>query len=204
MNYTPYHYTFNNPINFIDPFGLDTLKVDPDGVPNAGSVGMVNVKPQKPGVFKRIFSGIIKVFKAADDLVTGEPEPYEETVVEDGVDMDWYKSDESYGNQDVISRDNPNYDKIFDNNKNTGESKNSEGSGTRETLDKEIVNNKTGPAQKTNNQGQASANTDSIDIIYHKSNGLNRGGQIVRQRIPINDTSKYHIMQRSRVRKNRK
>jgi RHS repeat-associated protein len=36
MNYNPYHYCFNNPINFIDPFGLDTGKttqVDPYGNP---------------------------------------------------------------------------------------------------------------------------------------------------------------------------
>lgn len=34
-NMTPYHYCLNNPMRYIDPFGLDTLPVDPNtGLPN--------------------------------------------------------------------------------------------------------------------------------------------------------------------------
>jgi len=149
MNYTPYHYCFNNPVNLIDPFGLDTTTTaDKDGNPvfKIDEVQVTGDKSAKKSWMGRLFSKIGKAFRASDEAITGDPEPYEETVVEDGVDMDWWESEESYGNKDVISPDNENFDKIFKDERNNNSSTSNQ---STENSDKNV-----NPQNKTTSTGQ--------------------------------------------------
>ena len=61
--------------------------------------------------------------------------------------MDWCKSEESYGNQNVITRDNPKINEIFKKGKTSKIS-------TNQTSDKQIVEQSTGTAAKTDADGR--------------------------------------------------
>ena len=61
---------------------------------------------------KNLFSNIGKAISQLDDLVFGTPGDYKETIVDDGVNMQWYDSEHS-GERNVISWDNIDFDKTF-------------------------------------------------------------------------------------------
>jgi len=81
FNYTPYHYTFNNPMNFTDPFGLDTVPakseipikkddvvVGEDGTyTTAGTdqqnLDQVTITAKRPGFLKRILRKIDRLLQ---------------------------------------------------------------------------------------------------------------------------------------------
>ena len=186
-NNSPYNYVKNNPINYIDLFGLsDTTYIAPEPIPEV----VVTYTPPP----KLTFSSFISILYAIDDLLMGN---YNPSKIHDATKSDnWlirtFDMSEVKRLGEIFGR--PGFEGTNNNKVRSNESY----QGRTEDIDIKKENTGTGP--ETNSFVRTSTNTDSIDIIYHKHNGL-KGGQIVRQRIPINDTSKYHILQRSRVRK---
>jgi RHS repeat-associated protein len=134
---TPYHYCLNNPINFTDPFGLDTLRVNSDGVPEA-DIAPVTIKGERPSWVVRTLRRIGRALATSDDAFSGTPPDYIEKTVERGYNWWLPDSKDPMGIRNVISRDNPDRDKYLRSEKQSTGQRESSTSRPRGTTDREI------------------------------------------------------------------
>jgi hypothetical protein len=90
FNYTPYHYTFNNPINYLDPSGQDTTKskdvVWPKFDPKNDIIELDNVSVSSKGYtwFGRLLRKIGRALKGGEGNSTYQKPYGEPWTSEDG------------------------------------------------------------------------------------------------------------------------
>ena len=189
FNYTPYHYCFNNPVNLIDPFGLDTIPANELDMntynPEEDVVALdeVTVTGKRPSWLVRTLRKIGRALASADGALEGDGGTQNGGIplVTSGETYSPTKQTAEHPDQQL------NIDDLLPALGRAGAGRFSKSSldaakglkrvtdiakqnSGNKTSDKDIVNNNTGTAQKTNANGQPIDNNGNVTTEYWINN----------------------------------